>query len=165
LAYQSPCHVVQQWRTSIEEPTYIVEWGGTESRLPNAGAVSEVLTNAASAESAELWVYLDRGPRRRTRLGHLFGSPARNIEPCFWLAKAGDVAALTFLDRAWSEYRATDPSGHTEATEAQRMALSCGEPTPAPPEMCLQADRAFAAAAEYLERGRRPDWLVYRYVR
>jgi hypothetical protein len=123
-----------------------------------------VLTRAASAEAAEVWVYRDRGPRHRTWLGRLLGSPPRDVEPCFWLAKTGGVAALTFLDGAWSEYRATDPGCPVSATEDQRRALSCGEPTPAPPEVCLRADRAFAAAAEYLARGERPGWLEYRHV-
>ncbi|QEG29591.1 hypothetical protein GobsT_43890 [Gemmata obscuriglobus] len=123
------------------------------------------MTRAAAAEACDLWVLLDRGTRHRTWLGRLLSLPARDIEPCFWLGKAGGVAVLMFLDGAWSEYRATDPDGPAPATEAQRMALSCEEPTPAPPESCLRAERAFAAAAEYLVRGERPRWLVYQYVR
>jgi hypothetical protein len=95
----------------------------------------------------------------------LFGANARDIEPCFWLAKAGDVPALTFHDRVWSDYRATDPDQPVQATSEQRMWLACGEPTPAPPEARLQPTRAFAAAVEHLQRGERPNWLTYRYVR
>ena len=88
----------------------------------------------------------------------------RHIVPCFWLAKSGPVAALTFLDGAGSEYRATDPGHPAQATEAQRLALSCGEPTPAPNENCLNANRAFEAATEYLRQRERPNWLSYQYV-
>ena len=112
-----------------------------------------------------MWVYLDCDPRSRTWLGRLLGTPARDITPCFWLATAGDAAALTFLDGAGSEYQAADPDGPPLTTEGQRAALSCGEPTPAPPEVCLRAGQAFTAAAEYLARGERPGWLAYRYVR
>jgi Immunity protein Imm1 len=98
-------------------------------------------------------------------LARLFGASDRDIEPCFWLAKAGEVAALTFLDGAWSEYRASDPAYPVQATADQQMALSCGEPTPAPPEVCLQSARALQAAIEYLQSGERPSWLTYRYVR
>jgi hypothetical protein len=145
--------------------TYVVEWNGSESRLPDAVRVCELLKRVTAADAAELSVRLDYGPRRRNLLERLFGMSDRHIEPCFWLAKAGPVAALTFLDEAWSEYRATDPERPVQATEAQRMALSCGELTPAPPEVCLEASRAFKAATEYLQRGERPDWLSYRYVR
>jgi hypothetical protein len=156
--------VVRRPEGAIDGASYIVECNGTETRLPDAAAVREVLTRAAAAESCELWVLLDRGPRRRSWLGRLLGTPARDVEPCFWLGKVGGVAVLTFLDGAWSEYRATDPDGPAAATEAERVALSCGESTQAPPELCLWAGRAFAAVAEYLLRGERPGWLAYKYV-
>ncbi len=108
---------------------------------------------------------IDRGRRRRSWLARLLALSDRDVEPCFWLAKSGDAAAITFLDGAWSEYRATDPDRPVQVTAEQRTALSCGEPSPAPPELCLQSARAFAAAAEYLRRGERPGWLTYRYVR
>ena len=138
-----------------EERTYIVEVNESETRLPDAASACELLKQVAAADAAAMWVLIDHGPRRRNWFERLFGASDRDIEPCFWLAKAGDVAALTFLDGAWSEYRATDPAYPVEATGVQRMALSCGEPTPAPPEVCLPAARAFQAAIEYLLRGER----------
>lgn len=148
-----------------EDWEYIVEVNESETRSPNLESVLGLLAKVATSERAEVWVQIDHGRRRRSWLERLFGVSDRHIEPCFWLAKIGDVAALTFLDAAWSEYRATDPACPVEATEDQRLALSCGEPTPAPLEVCLRADRAFTAATEYLARGERPGWLTYRYVR
>ncbi len=148
----------------IDGPAYIVEWNGSESRLADSAHVRDLLKSAEAAEHAEVWVKLDRGPRRRNWIERLLGMNDRDIEPCFWLAKSGPVAALTFVDGAGSEYRAIDPDGPTEASMAQRMALSCGEPTAAPEEVCLQASRAFEAATEYLQSGERPGWLIYRYV-
>jgi hypothetical protein len=126
----------------IEERTYIVEVDESETRLPDSASVCELLKQIAAAETTELWVKIDHGRRRRSFLARLFGASDRDIEPCFWLAKAGDVAALTFLDGAWSEYRATDPAYPVQATADQRMALSCGEPTPAPPRSaCSRPER------------------------
>lgn len=149
----------------IEGHTYIVEWSGSEARLPDARRVCELLEQIVAVDAADVWVLIDHGRRQRSWLERLFGVSDRDIEPCFWLAQAGNVAALTFLDGAWSEYRATDPDRPVRATTEQRMALSGGEPTPAPLEVCLPSARAFAAAVEYLQRGERPNWLTYRYVR
>lgn len=144
--------------------TFILELDGTETRLPDVAAVGVLLARLASVEEAELWVFLDRGPRSRTWLGRILGTPAHEIEPYFWLGKAGGVATLTFLDGAWSEYRATDPGGPVPATGNQRAALSRGEPTMVPLELCLRADLAIAAAVHYLAKRERPDWLAYQYV-
>ena len=59
---------------------------------------------------------------------------------------------------------ATDPSHPVGANEEQRMALAFGDLTPVPPEACLRADRAFQAAAEYLQSGERPGWLEYHHA-
>jgi hypothetical protein len=144
---------------------FIVEVNESETRLPDSRSVCGLLCQIATAVEVSLWVKIDHGPRRRNLLQRLFGASARDIEQCFWLAKAGDVAVLTFLDRAWSEYRSTDPAYPVQATAEQRIALSAGEPTPAPPEVCLQVDRALQAAIEYLQSGERPSWLTYRYLR
>jgi hypothetical protein len=147
--------------TSIGGAIYLVEWDAVESRLPDAAGVSEILSRAATAEAAELWVHRDCGPRRRSWLGRLFGTPARDIEPCFWLAKAGGVAALTFHDLAWSEYRATDPDGPAQATEAQRMALSCGEPTPAPRSSACEPSERSRPPLSTSPRASGPDgWCI-----
>jgi hypothetical protein len=147
-----------------EVRTYLVEANETETRLPDSASAGAHLRQLAVAETFEVWVKIDHGHRPRGFLGRLFGLSDRDIEPCFWLAKAGDVAALTFLDARWSEYRATDPAGPVEATVDQRRALSCGELTPASPEVCLRAERALEAAVEYLQTGARPSWLTYHSV-
>jgi hypothetical protein len=144
---------------------YIVEVNGSETRLPDAAAVRGLLDRLVASDAAEVWVALDRGPRKRTWLQRLFGVSDRDVLTCFWLAKSGGVSALTFLDESGSEHRATDPAYPVEATAGQRAALSCGEPTPAPVEVCLRAGRAFQAAIEYLRSGERPSWLTYHYVR
>jgi len=147
-----------------EERAYIIEVNELETRLHDLASACQKLKQVVSEDTAELWVNIDHGFRRRNFLERLFGVSDRRIEICFWLAKAGDVAAITFLDGAESEYNATDLDYPTRPTAEQRMALSRGELTPAPVEVCLQADRAIRAAIEYLESGQRPGWLVYRCV-
>lgn len=147
-----------------EVPTYIIEVNEVETRLTDPASVSDLLMGIAASVAAEVWVMIDHGRRRLNFLDRLFGGSDRDVEFCFWLAKAGDVAAITFLDRACSEYRAVDPAHPVRATDEQRMALSGGEPTPAPTEVCLRASRAIQAAVEYVQTGRRPIWMRYHYV-
>ena len=108
----------------IEGRTYIVEWDGSETRVTDPARARELLQHAATPDAAELWVMIDHGPRRRSWLARLLGLIDREIEPCFCLTKRGDVAAMSFLDEVWSEYRATDPA---QPTVDQRMALSGGD--------------------------------------
>ena len=144
--------------------TYIVEQNEWETRFETAGAVCNFLDRVGADEAVELWVMRDPG-RRRGWLQRLVGMSERLILPCFHLQKEGAAAVLTFLDDAWSEYRALDPQQRISVSEAVRMKLSCGEPTPAPPEVCLAPERAFEAAKHYLMQGERPEWLTYRYVK
>jgi hypothetical protein len=149
---------------SIEGLSYIVEQGEAETRLETVEQVCDLLDRIAASESADVSVVIDRG-RRPSWLKRLFGFSERMVTPCFILQKAGGVAALTFLDEAWSEYRAIDKDRPDGISEDIRHKLSGGEPTPADPEVCMTAERAFVAARHYLRRGTRPDWLSYRYVR
>lgn len=130
-----------------EAQEYIVEVNETEVRLREVADVCRLLEQVAASDSAAVWAAIDHGRRRRNWLERLFGVSDRDVESCFWLAKAGDVAALTFFDGAGSEYQATDPGCPVGATHDQRMALSCGEPTPAPPR----------SACNRLARSRRPS--------
>jgi hypothetical protein len=144
---------------------YLVEVNESEAQVSDEAGVCKRLVQIATMEMAEVLVLLDHGPRQRNWLQRLLRVSDRIVEPCFWLGKAGEVAALTFLDGAWSEYRATDPAYPVEATLEQRQALWCEESTPAPPEVCLQVSRALQAAIEYLRSGERPSWLAYIHVR
>jgi hypothetical protein len=144
--------------------TYIVERDESETRLETAEQVCDLLERVAASGSADVWVLIDRG-RRPSWLKRLFGFSERLVTPCFYLERAGDVATLTFLDDAWSEYRAIDPDRPAEVSEEIRHKLSGGEPTPADPDVCMAAGRAFEGARHYLLRGTRPDWMSYRYVR
>lgn len=150
---------------SVKGLAYIVEQDEVETRLETAEQVCELLDRLEASPAADhLWVLIDRG-RRPSWIKRLFGRSERLVTPCFYLQKAGEVAALTFLDDAWSEFRAVDADRPVEASEEVRRKLSGGEPTPADPEVCMTATRAFAAARHYLLNGARPDWMSYRYVR
>ena len=101
---------------------YLVEVNESEAQVSDEAGVCKRLEQIATMEVAEVLVLLDHGPRQRNWLQRLLGISDRIVEPCFWLGKAGEVAALTFLDGAWSEYRATDPAYPVEATLEQRQA-------------------------------------------
>lgn len=148
----------------MEGLSYIVAQNDAETRLGTVEEVCDLLDRIAASESADVSVVIDRG-RRPSWLRRLFGFSERIFAPCFLLQKAGGVAVLTFLDEAGSEYWAIDADRPDGISEDIRRKLSGGEPTPADPEVCMTADRAFAAARYYLLRGTRPDWLSYRYVR
>jgi hypothetical protein len=78
----------------------------------------------------------------------------------FWYSQ---YAALTFYDEHSSEYHAIDQ--HPARDVPTEIRLKLEEPTPAPSEECMQKTRAFAAAREFIDTGKRPEWLSYRYVR
>jgi hypothetical protein len=144
---------------------YIVEVeGGPETRLADADAACERLRQLAAEDTIEIWVWIDHGARRRSWLDRLLGASGRESELCIWLGKVGDVAALMFHDGTQSGCVAADPGHPVGATEEQRRALAFGDLTPVPSEACLRADRAFQAAAEYLQSGERPGWLDYHYA-
>jgi hypothetical protein len=75
------------------------------------------------------------------------------------------VAALIFLDDAWSEYRAIDVERPVQPSEDVRKRTSHGEFLPYPIGECMSVERAFAAIAHYVAEGERPPWLTYRYVK
>jgi hypothetical protein len=149
---------------SVEGQSYIVEQDEARTRLETVEQVCELLDRIAAGETADVSVVIERVPSQ-SRLRRFFGFSGRTVSPCFILQKAGGAAAITFLDEAWSEYRAIDPDRPVGIGEDVRMQLSFGEPTPADPEVCMSADRAFAAARHYLLHGARPEWLSYRFVR
>jgi hypothetical protein len=151
--------------------SYIVQWEDevqwddkVETRLETAEEVCRFLDRIATEVDADFWVLIDRG-RRPSWVKRLFGLSERVLTPCFHLQKAGEVAALCFLDDAWSEYRALDPERPTDVSEETRLKLSGGELTPVDPEECMTAARAFVAAHHYIMSGKRPEWMSYRYVR
>jgi hypothetical protein len=148
----------------IEGSWYIVELDEAETRIDTVEQVCDLLDRIAASESADVCVMIDQG-RRPSWLRRLFGFSERLVTPCFVLQKAGGLAALTSLDGAWSEFRAIDTDRPDGISDEIRLKLSGGEPTPADPEVCMTADRAFAAARHYLLHGTRPDWFSYQYVR
>lgn len=147
------------------ERTYVIEQNEQETCVPTTEEACRLVRLACDETDADLWVLIDHGRRQRSFLERLAGASDRDVEPCFHLEKTGEVAALTFLDGAWSEYRAMDPGHPVEATEAQRLKISGGELTPQPLEFCMDASRALEAALAYLREGERPAWLTYKYVK
>lgn len=149
-----------------EHRTFILTWNETPHHLPDLEKALEFLNQVAQADGADLWAEIDHGSIQLSWLDRFLGLRGdRDIEQAFHLEKEGRVATLIFFDDAESEYRATDPAQPIEATLEERQAVSQGEALPAPLVECLHSDRAFAAAAEYLQRGKRPDWLTYLYVK
>ena len=150
---------------SIEGLSYIVEQDEAETRLETIEQVCDLLDRIAASASAEVSVVIDRG-RRPSWLKRLFGFSEKDCHPMPHFAEGRRRGRTpTFLDEAWSEYRAIDPDRPDGISEDVRLKLSGGEPTPADREVCMTADRAFEAARHYLLRGTRAEWLSYRYVR
>lgn len=85
------------------------------------------------------------------------------VDHFFSLEWSGEFAALIFFDEKVSEYRALDKAVPVVPPEATRRRISHGEPD-APVEECMKKSRAFDALDEFLESGKRPDWIEYRYV-
>jgi hypothetical protein len=48
----------------VEGHTYIVEWDGSETRLPDASRTCEFLARFLTVERAEVQVMIDHGPRQ-----------------------------------------------------------------------------------------------------
>jgi hypothetical protein len=145
-------------------PTYVIEHDELQTRFTSAAEMCAHLDRLAEHDNFDVWVLLDVG-RRRGWLWRLLGYNAQVLTPCFHLEKAGEFAALTFLDDAWSEYRAVDPDRGVEAPVEVRLKLSGGEPNPASPEICFSAEKALAAAKHFLLEGKKPNWLTYQFVR
>ncbi len=87
-----------------------------------------------------------------------------NVDHFFALEWSGEFAALIFFDEKVSEYRALDKAVPVVPPEHTRARISHGEPKIALEE-CMKTSRAFDALDEFLESGKRPDWIEYRYVR
>lgn len=86
-----------------------------------------------------------------------------NVNHFFALEWSGEFAALIFFDEKVSEYRALDKAVPVVPPADTRGRISHGEPDITPDE-CMKASRAFDALDEFLELGKRPAWIEYRYV-
>jgi hypothetical protein len=65
---------------------------------------------------------------------------------------------------AWSEYRAIDAKHPVLPSEQVKRNIAHGELSPHPTEECMEKGWAFIAIREYINNGKRPDWLTYKYV-
>ena len=116
--------------------------------LRQLDAASGSTSLAARAGSRPLWQRL-LGTRYR-------------IVSYFAIEWSRDLAGLMFYDDAASEYRAYDPAGGAESTIDE---ICFGEYEPWPKEMLIEKAKAVRAIEEFIQYGKRPDWLSYEYVR
>jgi hypothetical protein len=86
-----------------------------------------------------------------------------NVDHFFALEWSGEFAALIFFDEKVSEYRALDKAVPVVPPEDIRRRISHREPEIALEEY-MNTSRAFNALDEFLESGKRPSWIEYRYV-
>ena len=94
----------------------------------------------------------------------VLGLNPRILQMHLTLEWSDGVASLVFFDDASSEHRAMDPSHAIQASDAIRTAIAHGEAAPLPFRECLELNRARRAIEEFLETGKRPDWLQYEYI-
>jgi len=102
-----------------------------------------------------------------SRWERLLGIEDRLTYSCFRLYWYGDYAALVFQnEQSGSEYYALDQEPAMDAPTEIRIRLKSKEDgTPILPEQCMYKARAFKAAREFLDTGKWPEWLSYRYIR
>ena len=144
-------------------PQYVASVNHLEHRFASIPELDGFLAGIQQQDKLELFVQIDLGPTGA--INRFLGGPKKHLQPCFSLRKTGIWARLTFLDGAWSEYRASDPEQRAAPDAATIGALvDHGELVSS--NEYLTATRAFRAAREFLSQdGRRPDWLTYRYVK
>ena len=146
-----------EWVAEVEEDVPI--------RFQTAEELKAFFAELEQTESGHLVIYKDCGLFRPHWWERLLGRSGWDRRVCFILDWRGSYARLDFLDKRGSVYTALDHEQPVDTPEEIRFQLSGGEPTPAPPEECMQKARAFAAAGEFIDTGMRPEWLSYRYVR
>jgi hypothetical protein len=101
---------------------------------------------------------------RSSLLRFIFAMNPRIIQNHIALEWADNAASLIFFDDAESEYRAQDFQNPKSFSEEIRKKIAHGEPEPHPADECMSLERALTAMDEYLNTGKRPGWLKYRYV-
>jgi hypothetical protein len=146
-----------EWVAEVEEEV--------PTRFQTAEELKAFLAELEQTVSGHLVIDKDYGLFRPRWWERLLGRSGRDRRVCFMLGWRGSYARLDFMDDCGSVYIALDHEQPVDAPEDIRLQLSGGEPTPAPPEECMQKTRAFAAAREFIDTGTRPEWLSYRYVR
>lgn len=94
----------------------------------------------------------------------LFRMHPRSLQMHFAVTWSGSIASLMFFDDVQSEFRARDKEQPVHPDEETRIALG-DEFSPHPAEESIALERALLAITEYLNKGSRPMWLDYKYVR
>ncbi|WP_394132203.1 hypothetical protein [Marinobacter nauticus] len=141
---------------------WLVELNDEESTVPAIG-IAGFIENAESLSKGRLWVGKDGGARP---LWHrLLGAQKRYVDSIFSLEWFSEGAALIFHDENWSEYRALKPDNSPSLPESIRIQISHGEAQPASDSECISKEQAFKAIREALEKGDRPNWLNYQFVK
>ena len=130
----------------------------------SAEELKSFLVELERREAGKLHIFKDYGKRPLRWWQRLFRIADWHRLPCLTLFWCDRYATLMFHDEASSDYHALEPQPAADVPTEIRLQLNYEEPTPAPPEECLQKSCAFAAACEFIDTGRRPKWLSYRYV-
>lgn len=146
--------------------TWIVEINNdeTDARVfASAEALRAFIAASRTAAAGQLAGFLDCGPAPWWE--RFLGGGSRKQNPRFAIEWYGEFASLIFLDDNASEYRVLDHEQPVDPPDAIRLHLAHGELQPHPSEQCMRAVRAWDALNEFIERGVRPAWLTYRYVR
>ena len=140
---------------------WIAEVDEVETRFDTNQRLAAHVSELERQVSGRLWILIDHGPMKGWRR---FLGAKRDVSPCLSVEWDSEYASLTFLDDAWSEYRALDVTHPVMPGEQVRRNIAHGELSPHPTEECLEKARAFIAIREFISKGSRPDWLRYKYV-
>jgi len=102
---------------------------------------------------------------RHSWLRRILGLGQTDIELCLTISKVDQYASIIFADENGSVYWAIDEVYPVYPMDDVRLALAMGELTPISLEWCMDAKRALQAVRDFIENGRRPEWLSYHFVK
>ena len=138
------------------------ELNGENHIFPRVWEMAGAVHACLDLEHGRLSISHDDGPRPWWQ--RFLGLAPRYVSGFAALEWADGFASLIFLDENWSEYRALDEQFPVTPPEIVRIKIAHGEPSPHPPNECMDKVRAFQALQEALQTGVRPGWLSYRFV-
>ncbi len=141
---------------------WFVEVNNEKRDFISLAEVIDLLKNIENLASCRVWIGKDGGPRPWWH--RLLGTQKRFVVSLFALEWHNEIANLIFHDKNWSEHRAIDEGNPVSAKEQDRLKVAQGEKNAPSNEECINKQRALKAVYEYLQKNKRPDWLVYNFV-
>ncbi|OFJ05931.1 hypothetical protein BFX25_13945 [Vibrio cholerae] len=139
-----------------------IEINKEKKELISTDEVFELLKSVENLETCRIWLGKDGGPRPWWH--RLLGTRKRFVDSLFALEWHNQIAILIFHNENWSEYRAIDQEHPVSVSENDRLEIAQGEKIAPSNEECISKQRALAAVYEYLQSGKRPNWLNYNFV-